>query len=275
MFPLPRLNFIREQHAPIQAIAREIQRGKAPELDLGKKVSTPQDLMMEELSLPINRGSRLYQKRQKRVQRFVLEHPTGYRVGSSMAGGAGGAGGGSHPEYNRMGTTKGWRSAYATEGKENYQNEIHMEASGKRAPPKVPQKTGKVLRMSKALNPSAIAPGYSGPLKEVPPEKFNRTAIPKGYQSPWQEYFSNADYQVNRETRFPEPPRKVNNLDLRNFNRTPTPFGGLLLNDVFPGFDVAASPIDTMNSAVLLSKRPSFNRAPQGWIQVMPESEDL
>ncbi|XP_025019726.1 myozenin-3 [Python bivittatus] len=246
MFPLPRSNFTREQHAPIQAIAREIQRGKAPELDLGKKVSTPQDLMMEELSLPINRGSRLYQQRQKRVQRFVLEYPTGFRV-----------------------------SAYATEGKENYQNEIHMEASGKRAPPKVPQKTGKVLRMSKALNPSAIAPGYSGPLKEVPPEKFNRTAIPKGYQSPWQEYFSNADYQVNRETRFPEPPRKVNNLDLRNFNRTPTPFGGLLLNDVFPRFDVVASPIDTMNSAVLLSKRPSFNRAPQGWIQVMPESEDL
>ncbi|XP_063152527.1 myozenin-3 [Candoia aspera] len=272
MFPLPRLNIKREQHGPIQAIVREIQGGEAPGLDLGKKVSTPQDLMMEELSLSINRGSRLYQQRQKRVQRFVLEHPTGYRAASSMAGGAGG---GSHPDYKGVGTTKGWKSAYTAEGKENYQDEIHMGASGKRAPPKVPQKTGKVLRMSKALNPSAIAPGYSGPLKEVPPEKFNRTAIPKGYQSPWREFFSNADYQVDRENHIPEPPRKVNNLDLRNFNRTPTPFGGPLLNDVCPGFDAAASAIDTVNSVALLSKRPSFNRAPQGWIQVMPESEDL
>lgn len=51
----------------------------APQLDLGKKVSTPQDLMMEELSLRNNRGSRLFQQRQKRMQRFVFEHPSGYR----------------------------------------------------------------------------------------------------------------------------------------------------------------------------------------------------
>lgn len=52
------------------------------------------------------------------------------------------------------------QSAYSTEGKENYQSDInHMVASGKRAPPQVPQKTDKVMRMSKALNPSAIAPG--------------------------------------------------------------------------------------------------------------------
>lgn len=51
----------------------------APQLDLGKKVSTPQDLMIEELSLRNNRGSRLFQQRQKRMQRFVFEHPSGYR----------------------------------------------------------------------------------------------------------------------------------------------------------------------------------------------------
>ncbi|XP_032094950.1 myozenin-3 [Thamnophis elegans] len=246
MFPLPRLYLKSEQYEPIQAIVKEIHGEEAPELDLGKKVSTPQDLMMEELSLSINRGSRLYQQRQKRVQRFVLENPTGYKI-----------------------------SAHSTEGKENYQNDInHMEAFGKRAPPQVPQKTDKVLRMSKALNPSAIAPGYSGPLKEVPPEKFNRTAIPKGYQSPWREFFCNADYQVDVENHLPES-RKVNTLDLRNFNRTPTPFGGPLLIDTFPGFDVFMPPADAMNDVVLLSDRPSFNRTPQGWIHVMPESEDL
>lgn len=51
----------------------------APRLDLGKKMSTPQDLMIEELSLRNNRGSQLFQQRQKRMQRFVFEHPSGYR----------------------------------------------------------------------------------------------------------------------------------------------------------------------------------------------------
>lgn len=27
--------------------------------------------------------------------------------------------------------------------------------------------------------------GYEGPLKDIPPEKFNSTAIPKSYHSPW------------------------------------------------------------------------------------------
>lgn len=50
-----------------------------PQLDLGKKMSTTHDLMIEELSLPNSRGSRLFQQRQKRVQRFVFEHPSGSR----------------------------------------------------------------------------------------------------------------------------------------------------------------------------------------------------
>ncbi|PNJ77509.1 MYOZ3 isoform 4 [Pongo abelii] len=44
-----------------------------PMLDLGKKLSVPQDLMMEELSLRNNRGSLLFQKRQRRVQKFTFE----------------------------------------------------------------------------------------------------------------------------------------------------------------------------------------------------------
>lgn len=51
----------------------------APQLDLGKKISTPQDVMIEELSLRDNRGSQLFQQRQRRMQRFIFEHPSGYR----------------------------------------------------------------------------------------------------------------------------------------------------------------------------------------------------
>ena len=43
-------------------------------LNLGKKISVPKDVMMEELNLPSNRGSRMFQERQKRVERFTLEN---------------------------------------------------------------------------------------------------------------------------------------------------------------------------------------------------------
>uniref|UniRef100_A0A670ZA24 Myozenin 3 n=1 Tax=Pseudonaja textilis TaxID=8673 RepID=A0A670ZA24_PSETE len=239
----------------------------SPELDLGKKVSTPQDLMMEELSLSINRGSRLYQQRQKRVQRFVLENPTGYRAVSHISVFVEEAGAASNEEPSR------WWWSFA------------LLRRRLRKSPKSPSTTrrykggvegGGEKRGTAGWPVARLAlpwSCYSGPLKEVPPEKFNRTAIPKGYQSPWGRFFCNAD-QVDVENHLPEP-TKVNNLDLRNFNRTPTPFGGPLLIDAFPGFDVVVPLTDAMNDAMLLSERPSFNRAPQGWIQVMPESEDL
>lgn len=47
----------------------------APEgLNLGKKISVPKDVMMEELNLSTNRGSRMFLERQKRADRFTLEN---------------------------------------------------------------------------------------------------------------------------------------------------------------------------------------------------------
>lgn len=43
-------------------------------LNLGKKISVPKEVMMEELNLPSNRGSRMFQERQRRVERYTLEN---------------------------------------------------------------------------------------------------------------------------------------------------------------------------------------------------------
>lgn len=43
-------------------------------LNLGKKISVPKDVMMEELNLSSNRGSRMFLERQKRAERFTLEN---------------------------------------------------------------------------------------------------------------------------------------------------------------------------------------------------------
>nr|XP_019809221.1 PREDICTED: myozenin-1 [Bos indicus] len=45
-------------------------------LNLGKKISVPRDVMLEELSLLTNRGSKMFKLRQLRVEKFIYEnHP--------------------------------------------------------------------------------------------------------------------------------------------------------------------------------------------------------
>lgn len=61
--------------------------------------------------------------------------------------------------------------------------------------------------------PSPPPLGYAEPLKGVPPEKFNHTAIPKGYRCPWQEFVSYRDYQSDGRSHTPSP------NDYRNFNK--------------------------------------------------------
>ncbi|NWI44245.1 MYOZ3 protein, partial [Picathartes gymnocephalus] len=233
-----------------------------PQLDLGKKMSTAQDLMIEELSLPYNRGSRLFQQRQKRVQRFVFEHPSSSRqVGAS----------GSHrtgtgdPE----GTVNEQMVRENAEGQENYHSELHVAASPQGGPPEVPKKSEKVLHMSKVLNPSALAPGYSSPLKEIPHEKFNVTAIPKGYRSPWQELFGDRDNAMFGKN---QPPMRPPAWDFRSFNRTPAPFDRALVGELF---SLPTVELDKLSVLEVISRRPNFNRVAQGWVRILPESEEL
>ncbi|KAM6322565.1 myozenin-3 [Podargus strigoides] len=237
----------------------------APQLDLGKKVSTPQDLMIEELSLRNNRGSKLFQQRQKRMQRFVFEHPGDYRKLPGQ-----GAGGSHSTKKGNSGETANELTAGEdAEDQQNFHSELHVAASPQGGPPKVPKKTEKVLQMSKILNPDALAPGYSGPLKEVPPEKFNATAIPKGYRSPWQELLGDKTNAVHSENQLPIRPSP---WDFKSFNRAPTPFDRALVGDLF---SMPAVELDNLSALEVISHRRNFNRVPQGWARILPESDEL
>ncbi|NXL31327.1 MYOZ3 protein, partial [Glaucidium brasilianum] len=258
-----------------------------PHLDLGKKMSTPQDLMIEELSLRNNRGSQLFQQRQRRMQRFIFEHPSGYKeVGEGDPEGTanewtvsrwrklrGAFGSPPSPDQGRGSSlcplTLPPQAGEEADGQQSYHSELHVAASPQGGPPAVPKKTEKVLQMSKILNPDALAPGYSGPLKEVPPEKFNITAIPKGYRSPWQDLLRDKDNAVHGENQLLMRPSP---WDFRSFNRTPTPFDKALLSDLFP---VPAVELDNLSVLEVIAHRPNFNRVPQGWVRVLPESDEL
>lgn len=45
---------------------------EAAEFDLGTKIKTPKDVMLEELSLMKNKGSKMFQMRQMRVEKFIV-----------------------------------------------------------------------------------------------------------------------------------------------------------------------------------------------------------
>ncbi|CAO2594176.1 Myoz3 [Lemmus lemmus] len=222
-----------------------------PSLDLGKKLSVPQDLMIEELSLRNNPGSLLFQKRQRRVQKFTFELSESLQ--SILAGSARGKVAGRAAQVTQE----------QNQEEQNHHSELHV-SQGSPGDPRTAHSG--VTGVESFRSPSALAPGYAEPLKGIPPEKFNHTAIPKGYRCPWQEFVSYRDY----------PSRSVTPIvrDYRNFNKTPVPFGGPHVGEtVFQ----AGTPFvpEPFSGLELLRLRPSFNRVAQGWVRKLPESEEL
>ncbi|XP_070692867.1 myozenin-2-like isoform X2 [Pempheris klunzingeri] len=213
-----------------RALSKEA-RGEG--LNLGKKISVPKDVMMEELNLSSNRGSRMFQERQKRAERFTLE---------STANGA------------------------------HDTNNVH--------PLVVPSPQIIQEPQGGKENQAFSIPGYSGPLKEIPREKFNTTVIPKSYCSPWTEALgSNEELLNSLSAKLPQFPLSQEPANYRCFNRSATPFGGTMASKrVIPviGFEAVESQSLPSIAQKRMFRRPNFNRAPRGWgIDYCPESNEL
>ncbi|XP_042275079.1 myozenin-2 isoform X2 [Thunnus albacares] len=213
-----------------KALSKEV-RGEG--LNLGKKMSVPKDVMMEELNLPSNRGSRMFQERQKRVERFTLEN---------AANGA----------YNTI--------------------NAHPEAV---PPPQIIQEP-----QGGKENQAFSIPGYSGPLKEIPHEKFNTTVIPKSYSSPWREALGDREELLAvLSSQLPQLPHRQQPANYRCFNRSAMPFGGGMASKrVIPVIGFEAVEAQNLPSIALenMCRRPNFNRAPRGWgADYSPESNEL
>ncbi|TRY89839.1 hypothetical protein DNTS_029419 [Danionella cerebrum] len=52
---------------------QEDENAEASELDLGTKIKAPKDVMLEELSLMKNKGSKMFKMRQQRVEKFIVK----------------------------------------------------------------------------------------------------------------------------------------------------------------------------------------------------------
>ncbi|XP_030001838.1 myozenin-2 isoform X2 [Sphaeramia orbicularis] len=221
-------NTTKQRMLQAKALSKEV-RGE--HLNLGKKISVPKDVMMEELNLPSNRGSRMFQERQRRVEKFTLENS----------------------------------------GNVTYINNAHPEAI---PPPLISSEPQRGKE-----NQAFLIPGYSGPLKEIPHEKFNTTVIPKSYCSPWREALGGNEDLNTPSTQLPQLPQDPQPASYRCFNRSAMPFGGMMASKrVIPviGFE----PVEQQNLPGIaldrMCRRPNFNRAPKGWgINYNPESNEL
>ncbi|XP_061664270.1 myozenin-2-like isoform X2 [Syngnathoides biaculeatus] len=140
---------------------------------------------------------------------------------------------------------------------------------------------------AKRPDPHSVAPGYGCPLKNVPPEKFNSTAVPKSYHSPW-------DLVLVRDPVLSDPlaacasekePPPTQLPGYRSFNRVAIPFGGFSeATFQTPKADFALPDYPELREDAV-TRRPSFNRAALGWrspgalvplrAALAPESDDL
>ncbi|CDQ92257.1 unnamed protein product [Oncorhynchus mykiss] len=182
-------------------------------MNLGKKISVPKDVMMEELNLPSNRGSRMFQERLRRVERFTLENQV-------------------HDHYSNVRTHT--RACNTVHIYTYISTELSTLLDPRTCHPDGPQR-GKenqaylmpgnhslitTLQKTEAMNgsPNVIAPGYVGPLKEIPREKFNLTS--RSYRSPWREALGDSDdLRSSISTQFPQR-ATLQPANYRCFNRS-------------------------------------------------------
>ncbi|XP_072542942.1 myozenin-2a [Salminus brasiliensis] len=225
----------RERKMQAAAICKEIRGTDESEVDVGRKVNAPKEIMLEELSLASNRGSRLFKMRQKRSEKYTFEsiqNKANAQINTSVIPPVPGT-------------------------------ETNVNGLGDDQPPS--------NTPTQSTNPDFIAPGYGGPLKDIPAEKFNCTAIPKSYLSPWDLAIS-TNPSLADTLHVPEPEPRPD-IEYKSFNRVATPFGGFgkapkvpvkaVKDDVVKGIASLPPPAPLADP---VSTRPTFNRTALGWV---------
>ncbi|KAM7366199.1 hypothetical protein PAMP_015661 [Pampus punctatissimus] len=253
----------RERKMQAAAICKEVQAQEDIEMDLGKKMSVPKDIMLEELSFASNRGSRLFKMRQRRSEKYTFESIKN--------------------ENNKQLNNVVISQTENGDGTDSHSGENNLVVD-----------QGSTPDTRTVPNPDSIAPGYGGPLKEIPPEKFNSTAMPKSYHSPWEQAIINdpalADTLI---TQISEPEPQPDLPGFKSFNRVATPFGGFSKTPrpaLIKTLQVEPLPEYPELQGDTVVNRPSFNRSALGWVTaggsvtlptvslkpvLIPESDDL
>ncbi|XP_039624227.1 myozenin-1a [Polypterus senegalus] len=273
----------------IAEITQEVLEQTDPEsskLNLGKKISTPKDIMLEELSLLSNKGSKMFKMRQKRVEKFIYENNPDVFISDSV------------DNFQKFvsglgGDVQSGRSMMDVGGRLVSVQMVGHSGTGKLQQAPVPPPKPGDRSKSTAGGTGAGKGGGSGSTGaggETTVESIHiqgktgdasggkgagktNITIVKTYISPWERAMrGDAELTATMRATMPGPCTQQDLPKYKCFNRSAMPFGGYekaskLMTFQLPEFD--AAPEEPEPPVVYqhdIASRPSFNRTPIGWV---------
>ncbi|NXP08469.1 MYOZ1 protein, partial [Thinocorus orbignyianus] len=269
----------------IVKLTHEDMPQEVSKLNLGKKISIPRDVMLEELSLLTNRGSKMFKLRKQRVEKFIYENnpdaftdnsvdhfqkfiPPGGHYGEDGHGYAQGrmAGGVTVGQHGSKHQYPGGSSQPGGKGGPGFGEGEHTGESAGSGGEGVWPETSKTKSL---LGKSAD--GKSGGKK---------TTLFKTYISPWERAMGispedKSQYTIDLLSYSP----KADFPHYKSFNRTAMPYGGFekaakRMTFKVPQFDICPLlPESLLIYNQNFRNRPSFNRTPIPWMPSGDSSE--
>ncbi|XP_077202181.1 myozenin-1 isoform X1 [Paroedura picta] len=269
----------------ILELTQEVMPQEGSKLNLGKKISTPKDVMLEELSLLTNKGSKMFKLRQMRVEKFIYENNPDSFIDNSVDNfqrfipSMGGHYGMDAHSYSHSG---GRMVSGITVGP--------YGSSKLQFPPNPPPKPGSkggpggtAVGGTGTGHPEGTAGtggGVDGGGSENTSGKGDNKAgsgkhisIFKTYISPWERALGLTPQEKSEFTiDLLSYGSRADLCSYKSFNRTAVPYGGYekaikLMTFQMPEFDagpLAPEPVVVYNQEV--TNRPSFNRTPVPWL---------
>ncbi|XP_048360502.1 myozenin-1 isoform X2 [Sphaerodactylus townsendi] len=253
-------------------------------LNLGKKISTPKDVMLEELSLLTNKGSKMFKLRQMRVEKFIYENNPDAFMDNSV------------DNFQRFIPSGGGHygvdaQSYSHSGGRMVSNiTVGPYGSSKlQFPPNPPPKPGSKggpggtgvggTGTSHPEGTAGTGGGVDGEGKESSGGKGDsqtgsgkHLSIFKTYISPWERALGITPQEKSALTiDFLSYGTKGDLCHYKSFNRTAVPFGGYekamkLMTFQMPEFEAAPAPEPVVVYNQEVTNRPSFNRTPVPWL---------
>uniref|UniRef100_A0A8C4W3V6 Myozenin 1 n=1 Tax=Gopherus evgoodei TaxID=1825980 RepID=A0A8C4W3V6_9SAUR len=241
-------------------------------LNLGKKISIPRDVMLEELSLLTNKGSKMFKLRQLRVEKFIYEnHPDIFTDSSvdhfqKFIPAVGGHYGGEAHGYLHSG---GRMVGGVTAGQYG-SSKLHYPP----APPPKPGSKGGAggTEADLARGSAGSGGGVDGGGSDAAGKGGKKVSVFKTYISPWERAMGISPQEKSQFTiDLLSYGPKAELPHYKSFNRTAMPYGGYekarkLMTFQMPEFDVGPlvpEPIIVYNQEI--NTRRSFNRTPIPW----------
>ncbi|XP_041866898.1 myozenin-1a [Melanotaenia boesemani] len=255
---------------------------EASEFDLGTKIRTPKDIMLEELSLMKNRGSKMFRMRQQRVEKFIYENNPDIFSNESL------------DNLQKFVPSLGGqiRCQMINVGGHHVSKEYGhpylgvITAGGAPVPPPKPGCRGVGEGGAGSAGGAGGAGGVEGgkdgkgeggsewsPLKGGRKDITKKQLHVKTYVSPWEKAMKGDENLLSTlKSSMPGPITQKDQPKYKCFNRTAMPFGGIEKANQLMRFQLPDTETtkEEPEPAVVyqhdIGCRPSFNRTPIGWV---------